>query len=59
MLSSSSDCIHLFKLETLNRTSLKKLTILYIKKYPYYGVLTSFDWNKVNDLILETASLDT
>ena len=59
LLASSSDCIHLFELETSNGTSLKKLTTLYNKKSPYCGPLTSFDWNKVNDSILGTASLDT
>lgn len=59
LLASSSDCIHLFELETSNGTNLKKLTTLYNKKSPYCGPLTSFDWNKVNDSILGTASLDT
>ena len=58
-LASSSDCIYLYELDTSNGTSLKKVTNLYNKKSPYSGPLTSFDWNKVNDSILGTASLDT
>ena len=58
LLASSSDCIRLFKFDE-NESKLKLLSSLYNKKSKFFGPLTSFDWNKQNDSILGTASLDT
>ena len=58
LLASSSDYIRLFYFDE-NDSTLKLCSSLVNKKSKYSGPLTSFDWNRVNDSILGTASLDT
>lgn len=58
LLASSSDCIRLFYFDE-NDSTLTLKSSLVNKKSKYSGPLTSFDWNRVNDSILGTASLDT
>ena len=58
ILAASSDCIKLYKYSEEDH-SLKSYQTLFNKKSKYCGVLTSFDWNTVNDSLLGTASVDT
>ena len=58
LLASSSDYIRLFNYDE-NESTLKLISSLVNKKSKYCGPLTSFDWNRANDSILGTASLDT
>ena len=58
ILAASSDCIKLYKYSEEDH-SLKSYQTLFNKKSKYSGVLTSFDWNTVNDSLLGTASVDT
>ena len=57
LLASSSDVIRLYKYTEENQLELN-LT-LHNKKSKYCAPLTSFDWNKENNSILGTASIDT
>jgi WD repeat-containing protein 68 len=57
LLASSSDVIRLYKYTDDNELELN-LT-LHNKKSKYCAPLTSFDWNKENNSILGTASIDT
>jgi WD repeat-containing protein 68 len=58
ILAASSDCIKLYNYSEEDH-SLKSYQTLFNKKSKYCGVLTSFDWNTVNDSLLGTASVDT
>lgn len=58
LLATSSDCVRLYEFDEVGQ-KLKGVSTLYNKKSKFSGPLTSFDWNKENDSILGTASLDT
>lgn len=58
LLASSSDCIRLYQMAEAN-TKLSLKSTFFNKKSKYCGPLTSFDWNRANDSILGTASIDT
>ncbi len=58
ILASSSDIIRLYKYSE-DEQKLTLNTVLNNKKSKYCAPLTSFDWNKENNSILGTASIDT
>lgn len=58
LLASSSDFIRLYNFNE-NEPKLNLMSTLYNRKSKYCGPLTSFDWNRTNDSMLGTASLDT
>lgn len=58
LLASSSDCIRLYNFNETD-PKLNPVSTLFNKKSKYCGPLTSFDWNRANDSMLGTASLDT
>ena len=58
LLASSSDCIRLYNFNESD-PKLNPVSTLFNKKSKYCGPLTSFDWNRANDSMLGTASLDT
>ena len=58
ILASSSDCIQLYNYCEETHILKNKLKLLNDKS-KYCGALTSFDWNRVNDALLGTSSIDT
>jgi WD repeat-containing protein 68 len=58
LLAASSDVVRLYKYNEEEQKLALNLT-LHNKKSKYCAPLTSFDWNKENNSILGTASIDT
>ncbi|MCQ2821566.1 MAG: hypothetical protein MJ252_30275 [archaeon] len=58
LIGASSECMRIYDFNE-EEHSMKLLSVLHNKKSKYCGPLTAFDWNRENDSILGTASLDT